>query len=246
VSVWYTYFNPSFLFFGGDASIVHSTREVGVFLLPLAVFLPLGIFRLVVDRKTPIQRTLLWGLFTAPVAGAIVAEYYRISRALVMLPFAILIATYGVDYLLTNTRRLPRLAAIGLLVLAPIQFGYFWRDYLTGYRVRSAGWFEGNIAGALEDVIERQPAPAASPVYLTTAIPWIDAYWHFYTLKHHRDDLLKSAVYFDPKTFDARAVPKGSLIVRRYVEGEAEAAPAPTRRLIVEPNKTVSFSIEER
>jgi 4-amino-4-deoxy-L-arabinose transferase-like glycosyltransferase len=246
VSVWYTYFNPSFLFFGGDASLVHSTREVGVFLLPLAVFLPLGIFHLAVSRKTPIQRTLLWGFFTAPMAGAIVAEYYRISRALVMLPFAILIATYGVDYLLTRPRRLARLAAVGLLALAPIQFGYFWRDYFTGYRVRSAGWFEGNIAGALEEVIERQPARSASPVYLSAAIPWIDAYWHFYTLKHHRDDLLKNAVVFDPKTFDVQAVPKGGIVVSPFVAGQPDAMPAATRHLISEPNKTVSFAIEER
>src|SRR4029077_3425033 len=94
--VFWNFFNPSFLFFSGDSSVANSTRLVGIFLLPVAILLPCGIYQILAVRRTPFNMLLLWGFVTAPLAAALLAEV-AIRRALVMLPFAIVIATFGLE-----------------------------------------------------------------------------------------------------------------------------------------------------
>jgi hypothetical protein len=130
-----------------------------------------------------------------------------------------------------------------------LQFFPFYRDYMTEYRSRSAGWFEGNIRGALEEVIAREPAGSLHPVYLASDIAWIDSYLKFYALKHHRPDVMALAELFDPKTVDVARMPAGSLVVSRYgVKQEAvfSAAGFRTARQLKEPNDSVGFAVFQK
>src|SRR5207253_4970779 len=70
---YYEYFNPSFLFFSGGPVIEESTQKAGVLLLPLALLLPAGVYRII--RHEP-RTSLLYlaGLLTGPLAAIVVGE----------------------------------------------------------------------------------------------------------------------------------------------------------------------------
>jgi hypothetical protein len=238
--VYYDYFNPSFLFFSGDSSLINATRSAGVFTFSIAVLLPLGIYRLFKLGLTPIRLTVILGLVSAPLAATIVGEPHRINRALVMLPFAALLATYGFEHLWSARNRLGRIAAIVLLLAVALQFRGFYRDYVSDYRVRSSTWFEGNIRGGLEKLIALSPRDQQRPVYISTEIPWVNFYWRFYLVKYDRRDLLVRTVYFDPKDPHDAAVPIPALTMSVWHEGPAEGCVP-----ITEPNGVPSFLVCE-
>jgi hypothetical protein len=124
-----------------------------------------------------------------------------------------------------------RIAAVCLLALMPIQFASFWRDYFSDYRVRSSYWLGGNIRGALEEIIDREQREKAPRVYFNTLRAtsgqadgrnqYMDAYWRFYLIKHHRQDLLARTSPFVPEHVDA--VPAGSLVLANVGDSATEA-----------------------
>lgn len=243
--VYWNYFNPSFLFFAGDSSLINSTRHAGVFLVAYAVLLPVGFWRLLVDRRDPASVVVVLAFALSPVAAALVAEPHRINRALVMLPPGALVATAGVEAMFATTSARWRALAAAMLVAAALQFAWFYRDYLGDYRVRSSGWFERNIRGAVEDIIARERAAPAPAIYLSDSIQWVDAYWQFYAMKHGLE-AGPAATLFAPKTLDA-----GHLAPRTLVLVDANAPPEQTSALrplarIGEPDGSTSFIVMER
>src|SRR5437764_336542 len=84
--IYWSFLNPSFLFFTGDAQMPFSTRAVGVFLLPMAVFIVAGICS-AIRRPRPAHLIVLLGLLVAPLAAVLVPENSEIIRATAMLPF---------------------------------------------------------------------------------------------------------------------------------------------------------------
>jgi 4-amino-4-deoxy-L-arabinose transferase-like glycosyltransferase len=107
LSDYWSFFNPSFLFFGSGTKLMFSTGRAGVFLLPVAVFLVIGIADAWRHRRAPLNLILLIGFATAPLAALIVAEEHAIFRALVVLPFGVLLATLGVQRVWTAVTRRP-------------------------------------------------------------------------------------------------------------------------------------------
>jgi 4-amino-4-deoxy-L-arabinose transferase-like glycosyltransferase len=97
-STYWSFFNPSFLFFSGDRQMMFSTRSVGVFLFPIAILLPLGIFHALVSKRRGAWLVLI-GFVTAPAAALLGGEEGVIIRAAELLPFTILLAAFGVEYL---------------------------------------------------------------------------------------------------------------------------------------------------
>ena len=245
-AVYWDFVNPSFLFFSGDSSVMNSTRLAGVFLWPVAILLIVGVHRAVV-RRSRLDLLLLAGLLTSPFAGILVAEV-ALRRALVMLPFVILLATSGLEEMITARRRTWRLAAVALVVAASMQFRSFYLDYMGEYRVRASTWFGGNIRDALVMVMQRARDTRATHVYVTGSIPFGDTYWKFYAIEQSREDLVP--VFFDVKQFDPGAVSAPALLVLD-VAGEQAAAGLRSAgwtktRTIAEPNGTPSFSIYEK
>jgi 4-amino-4-deoxy-L-arabinose transferase-like glycosyltransferase len=97
-SLYWSFFNPSFLFFSGDRQMMFSTRSVGVLAMPVAVLLVLGLFDVCVSRRTA-GILVIFGFITAPLAGVLGGEDAAIIRAVELMPFAVLLAVFGLEYL---------------------------------------------------------------------------------------------------------------------------------------------------
>jgi 4-amino-4-deoxy-L-arabinose transferase-like glycosyltransferase len=252
ISLYWYFFDPAYLFVtGGYANVVDSTRHVGVFLLPFIVFVPVGLVA-AVRRPTPITLTILIGFLSAPLAACLVVpEPYAVDRELVILPFGVLLAVFGVDAMLASRRHRWRAAAAILLALVPLHFGFFLFDYFGDYRIRSAIWFNSNRRGALEEVIARDTRERAPAVYLSVAhVPYLEAYWRLYLAKHHRHDLLSRTVYFDDDTLDVQTVPRGALLVATRKDSHVTAL-VESRQLrklvdVLEPGDPSFFSVLQR
>jgi len=118
--IYWSFLNPTFLFFTGDAQMPFSTRSVGVFLLPLAILLIAGICY-AIRRPAPAHLIVLLGFFCAPLAAVLVPENSEIIRAAAMLPFGVLLGAMGVAAL-WQWERIERAGAVimpaGVLALA--------------------------------------------------------------------------------------------------------------------------------
>jgi hypothetical protein len=181
----------------------------------VAVFLVIGLTTIANARRTWVNVLLLIGLVTAPLAACLVAEAYAIQRELVVLPFAVLIATLGFESLWARRQATMRRVAWCLIAVMVVQFSVFYADYFTRYQPRSAFAFGGNIRGGLEEIVDRERPGDIRPVYLSTDITFVDLYWRFYLTKCGREELLKQTVYFDPRGFDLHAIPDRSLVLGR-------------------------------
>jgi hypothetical protein len=246
--IYYDYFNPSFLFFSGGSSSLDTTSHAGVFLMPLAVLLPAGIYR-ILTREAKSARFFLVGLFSAPIAAILVLEPYATRRVLFMIPFAALITVYGVKQFLFSQHRLARLCGIGLLAAIPLSFAYFYVDYMGAYRVRSAFWFESNIRGALESVIDDATSTDPPPrIFISLGMnQFIEWYWKFYLLKHSEVALEARTTYFDPRKpaeirFPARAIVVSEAAARERLVSQAGAGLL-ERTQVLEPTGEVSFYV---
>jgi hypothetical protein len=216
VDTYWDAFNPSRFFFTGESSLNVSTRQAGILLLPMAVFLMAGIAR-VLAAPRPLAVVLLAAFLAAPLPAVVMADV-EIRRWLVALPFAALLATFGVQTLLAS-RWGARMAALSLLALLPLQYAGFARDYFTDYPQRAGFWFGGNIRGAVAMVLDRQDAPPI--VFIDGGIPWVEAYWRFYVTARGAESLLQRVSYvieFD----EAPAAPLGAAFIAR-LDGPLEA-----------------------
>lgn len=209
LGLFWSFFDPAFLFLSGDSSLINSTRRIGLFPLSFAVFMPLGAYRLVIARSTP-GTLVLVGLATAPLA-AIVTGALEMNRILFAIPFGVLAACYGADALLKSHSRGWRTIAVLLLAAVPVQFAGFYQDYMGRYRVEAGFWFGGNTREALTAVIDAAGADPQRRVYLSRAIPFAERYWRFYALAGQRPDMIDRAVYYGPDP-PAGALPGAALV----------------------------------
>lgn len=243
-AVYWDYFNPSFLFFAGDTGLLNGTRYTGVFLLPMLILIPLGIVALV-GRAGSVRMLLLALLAISPAAAVVVAERYRINRALLLLPVAAIIAAAGVEWMWRSRSRIQRFAVIVLLLAMPLQFARFYQDYFGDYRVRSYAWFEYNMRGGMEAIMHR--AGPAQPVWISQSLQWADYYWPFYLDRHGRRDLNAATHYFDPARAELGDVRPGSLVLCRANEEQRFLDAGFTRAAAIEePDHTHSLSVMER
>jgi len=199
IAEYWDYFNPSFLFLSGGLSTTTSTGRSGVFLLPVAVFLPVGIYELVRRRTSlPVGMVLLAGLAAAPIPATLIGERYMVQRVLFMLPFGAFIATFGVLVQLQSPHPWTRRFAVLLLAVMPLQFAYVYRDYFSHYQRRSAFYYDpAAFRGVAESLMSAQPPQAAHTTYFSTQLDDVGAKWRFYATKHHREELLRRTRYFD-------------------------------------------------
>jgi 4-amino-4-deoxy-L-arabinose transferase-like glycosyltransferase len=213
LSLYWNCFNPAFLFVSAEDNPVNTTFRTGVFLVPMAAFVAIGLHRIANAVTSRVNLILLVGLLSAPLGVVIVGER-TIPRLLFMVPFAVLIGAAGVARVLDSRRRLWRLAGVCLLTLMPIQFAYFAFDYFTAYRERSGAWMEHNMRGALTEVMAGTAQADDRRIYLAQDIPWADEYWRFFAIANRREDLLDRASQFDPAA--AWTMPPRSLILTTY------------------------------
>jgi 4-amino-4-deoxy-L-arabinose transferase-like glycosyltransferase len=216
-----TYFDPVFLFRRGGLSMTSSSGRMGVFLIPVAVFFPLGLVSLWRrGRQDLVLWILLAGLLLAPIPAAMSGQPRMIQRALLMLPFVALLSGAGFAELWATRHRAWRYVTIALLVIAPLQFAVFYWDYFNHYKLRSAFYYDSVAFTSVADRLTADPAVPA--IYLRRDLDAIWAKWRFYATAAGQVGLLARTTYFSDRA-DVAAAPPGSLLVM-YVENDEMAA----------------------
>ncbi len=147
--VYFSYFNPSMLFFSGAGSLVQSTRQAGFFLAPFLVLLPAAIVYVLRRDADWYAWLALLAFFASPLAAAIVDERGAVQRVMALAPFAAILVAYFVRQASRDARGWLRAGVWVLVALLPISFLRFDADYLGDYRRRSSFYFEQNVRGAL-------------------------------------------------------------------------------------------------
>lgn len=212
VDTFWATFDPGTMFVTGESSLQISTREVGSVLTPVAVLLVLGLTTLWRGTSGVIPPWLwVFGLITAPLPAVIMADV-EIRRWLVVLPFIAIISGFGAARLLQGHGR--RQVVLALLVtLCLVQFASFTRDYFGPYRERSSTWFGGNIRAAVVSVLDDVRSEPPPLVYISSEIPWVDAYWQFYSLAKGQQELLHRTQYVRLSSGAMPAASPGSVLI---------------------------------
>jgi 4-amino-4-deoxy-L-arabinose transferase-like glycosyltransferase len=210
VHVFWDALNPGRLFFTGESSLQISTREVGSLLTPVAVLLLAGLGALFRSLRQNGRWLLVFGLLSAPLPGVLMADV-EIRRWLVVLPFIAIVAGYGVQRLLAAGLAGRALVAV-LLVLMTAQFAAFTRDYFGAYRERSSVWFGGNIRAAVVSVLADARGQVPAAVYIASDIPWVDAYWQFYSAAQGHN-LLDRTTYVRLASGDVPKATSGAILL---------------------------------
>ena len=212
VRIYWSYFDPAFLFVQGGNARTISTGEAGVFLMPVAILAAWGLWQLRAQRQLLLLLIIL--LLASPIPAAIKGTPYQIQRASGLLLAFSLCAGYGLATLWSSRRMAIRATAAALAIVMAVQFTAFYRDYLGNYRIRSGSAFDPTaFKGAAELIIaEDQRAPIAA-VYLPTGFYDVGAKWRFYTSKHDRAPLWQRTQYFSGDAASLTGAASGSLAV---------------------------------
>jgi len=243
--VYFSYFNPSMLFFSGAGSLIQSTREAGFFLLSFLILLPAAVIFVLKYDVEWFAWLALVAFFATPLAASIVDEHGAVQRVIVMAVFAAILVAYLVMRVSTESRAWVRVGVWVLVALLPISFVRFDSDYLGDYRRRSSFYFEQNIRGALELAIEESEHAGGSDVCISRGInPLVDWYWKFYLRKHGVEPLESHTTYFDNPGDARNKCAPGTIVVSEIATCDQIAATrARSPEKILEPGGSPSFCV---
>jgi hypothetical protein len=119
--VYWDSFDPGLLFLPGG-TIGRSLTNPEVFLLPFAVLLPAGLYRIVRRSPTPTGWLSIAGFLLAPLPSALTAQPPEPRRLLLMAPFAAVIAAEGVLQLWSVQGRWRAIVARAAVASVPLCF----------------------------------------------------------------------------------------------------------------------------
>ena len=217
ITLYWDYFNPSYLFFSGGSNLLWSTRTAGVFLLPFVLLLPAGVWALAGVRRTTYNAIVLLGFFLVPLPIVLAlpeAPFYATARAILAAPFGVLIATAGLAMLIRNPMPAIRAVAVVAIVLVPWQFFSFARDYFSDYPQRSAPWIDAmNFQGVARYVIDQ--SSGAPRIYLSQDDIGEDksVKWKFHLIAAKRPDIWMKTAYLAPEQQASPGIDAGSLLI---------------------------------
>ncbi|MBY0497809.1 MAG: glycosyltransferase family 39 protein [Cyanobacteria bacterium] len=183
--------DPVVWFVRGGPIPTTATARSGVLLIPVAAMLAAGAIALarVRDwRAAVIVAGVIIGLLPAAAKG----EPGMVQRAMYVMPFVALAAGFGFASLWPS--RVGRAFAAFILAGCVVQFGYFYFDFNTHYKFRSAFYYDpvafrdvaGNVIHRFDD---------APRIYFTTDVDDASVKWRFYTTLEGRTDLLTRTRY---------------------------------------------------
>ena len=217
ITLYWDYFNPSYLFFSGASNLLWSTRTAGVFLLSFLVLLPAGLWALAYAWRSTYDGVLLLGFFLVPLPIVLAmpeAPFYATPRAILAAPFGVLIATAGVAVLARNRLPVARVLALIAIVLMPWQFASFARDYFTDYPERSAPWIDTmNFQGVARYVIDN--ASNTPAVFLSDDDIAEDksVKWKFHLIAAKQPGLWARTKYLAPEEQAKPGIEAGSVLI---------------------------------
>ena len=201
LNLYWRFFDPSYLFVSGDPSLINSTRSSGLFPMAFAVLWPVGAVALVRSR-IPINLILVAGLLAAPIIS-VISGAIEMNRLMFVIPFGVLVATYGALSLWRAPSKMPRLLAAVLVLSVGWQFSAFYREYMGDrYRLSAATWFSGNVREAARELIARADD---SDIYISSEIEWVHRFWRFYAIEAGRLDLMPRTALRDRAAVERRA-----------------------------------------
>ena len=164
---------------------------------------------------------VLAGLLAGPIPAALKGEGEMVQRALYMLPFVALISAMGFGLMWEARRRVVHHAALVLLVAMPIQFGAFYVDYFTHYKLRSAFYYDPvAFRDVAQYLFDHSEAPA---YYFADDLDDAAAKWRFYIVAQSRQELLSRTRYVAVDGAELAAAPNGTFLVM-YVDRPRLAA----------------------
>lgn len=148
-NLYASFFSPGYLFITGGGSLVGSTRTAGILLLFTLPLMLVGLRALLI-RYSPAAVLTLAGLLLPAVAASVVNEQFAVGRALTMVPFAVLMAVYGVQACSAARlpARLPNLLAVVGSGLAVVSLAYVLYRLSSG-ALTPGGVIAGGVAGLL-------------------------------------------------------------------------------------------------
>jgi hypothetical protein len=198
---------PLLWFVRGGPSMTTATARSGVVLVPVAALLAAGAIALV-RRRDWRAAVIAYGLLIGLLPAAVKGEPGMIQRAMYVLPFVGLAAGFGFAWLWQS--RIGRLLAVLVLAGSAVQFGYFYFDFFTHYKLRSAFYYD---PVAFRDVAAEliHTEGDAPRYYFTSDVDDASAKWRFYTTLEGRTDLLLRTSYVAPEERPAAAA--GSVLV---------------------------------
>jgi 4-amino-4-deoxy-L-arabinose transferase-like glycosyltransferase len=204
VGLYWSFFDPSFLFVSGDSSLINSTREAGFYPAAFAALIPIGVFGLIRSRK-PVEVAIVIGFATAPLVS-IISGAIEMNRVMFAIPFGVLAAAYGASVLLRARHPVNR--AIGVVAIAAVlfQFAVFYQGYMGPYRLTSAPWFAGSAREAIRAAMSHAEN-TNGPVYVSREIDWVHRTWRFYAIADDRTAMIDRVIYAPAPPADA---PDGS------------------------------------
>jgi hypothetical protein len=228
LATYWSYFNPAFLFLTGGPSLNAATGQAGVFLLSIALLLPIGLAAMFRSpRRGGVHWVLLLGLLVTPIPATLKGMPHVVQRTMTVLPFVLLIASGGALALWQSPSRWARALVVALLAAMPLQFASFYADYLTGYRLRSASAYDRTaFVETARVLIDAESAGGVPTFYLTAPLYDVSAKWRFYVTKANRTDLLTRTRYFDGDISAIGQAPPGSLAVVEAENPRIDAAVA--------------------
>jgi hypothetical protein len=222
LDVYLSFFDPRMLFINGGPVPTTSLGRSGVFLLPVAALLPVGLYAIAAGRlQWPIAFLLVTGWLLAPIPGALAVEGGMIQRGLPLILFTAFIAAAGLGVVTTSRGLLRRVVVAGVLGASLLQFGYVYRDYFTHYQLRSAFYYDSiAFVHVAADLLSEPEVPA---VYFSRELDDVGSKWRFYVTKHRREELLDRTHYVDALDPALDAARAGSLLVV-YADGPTARA----------------------
>jgi len=244
--VYFSYFNPSMLFFSGAGSLVQSTRNAGFFLVPFLILLPAAVVYVLKRDVEWYAWLALVAFFATPLAASIVDERGAVPRVMSLAPFGAILVAYLVMRMNDDPRTWRRIGTWALVAVIPVGFARFYVDYLGDYRQRSSFYFEQNVRGALETAIDEARAQPSTPdICLSRGInPLVDWYWKFYLRKHSAEALAAHTTYFDNAGDARNKCAPGIVVVSEIaVCDQIAATRAMAPKKIVEPGGSPSFCV---
>lgn len=123
-------FDPSFLFIAGDTTPYHSTGKHGMFLLASLPLFILGMIRIIQQKKSFLI-FILATFFLIPAFFYFSSTIHRASRLLAIVPFFVIIATVGVEYIFRK-----KIIFAILTFLMILNYADFLNDYWYHYPQR--------------------------------------------------------------------------------------------------------------
>ncbi|HYB94034.1 MAG TPA: glycosyltransferase family 39 protein [Vicinamibacterales bacterium] len=203
-----SFFDPTLLFIRGGPSMTTSTARSGFVLLSAAPLLAAGALALW-RRRDWVAFVIVAGIVSAPIPAALKGEPSLIQRAMYLLPFLALTGGLGFALLWQSRSWAVRLVTVAALALAPVQFAYFYFDYFTHYKLRSAFYYD-NVA--FVDVAAYLIADRRAPAfYFADDVDDASVKWRFYSTVNGKAELLARTQYIAPDAVPAG--PADSLLV---------------------------------